>query len=289
MPIPPFSFGIREEIGHCESKLDAWGAWKVRMERVAELARWIIESPRTVIFTGAGVSTESGIPDFRSPGGLWQKYDPDDFTYQRFLSSETARERYWQMSTEAFSTIFQAGPNAAHRVIAELERMGLLDCVITQNIDGLHQLAGSSAERVIELHGTARSVSCLSCRKRWPREEIHQMVLGGVRVPRCDACGGLLKPDTISFGQPMPERETAEAFRRSQEAWLFIVLGSSLVVQPAASMPLLAKEAGARLAIVNRDPTALDGMADLVIRGSCGQVMERVLEQVKSKLPARSP
>jgi NAD-dependent deacetylase len=250
------------------------------MEESFQLARWILESVRTVVFTGAGVSTESGIPDFRSPGGLWERYDPEDFSFQRFLSNRSSRERYWEMSTEAFATISQATPNAAHRSIAKLERMGLIDCVITQNIDGLHQLAGTSPSRVIELHGTCRTVSCLSCRKRWPREEVHQMVLAGVKVPMCDACGGFLKPDTISFGQPMPEKETAEAFRRSQQADLFIVLGSSLVVQPAASLPVVAKEAGARLVIVNRDATVLDRLADLVIRGSCGHVMELVLEEV---------
>lgn len=253
------------------------------MEGERRLAQWMLEAKSTVVFTGAGVSTESGIPDFRSPGGLWQRYDPEDFTYQRFLSSHEARERYWQMSSEAFCTIKDALPNAAHRAIAELERMGLVSWIITQNIDGLHQLAGSSPDRVIEIHGTARSVSCLDCKKRWTREEIHETVLGGVKVPRCDACGGLLKPDTISFGQPMPERQTAEAFRRSQEAGLFIVLGSSLLVQPAASMPVVAKEAGSRLVIVNRDPTPLDPIADMVLRGSCGEIMERVLQEARAR------
>ncbi len=253
------------------------------MVEYADLAAWIIESKRTIIFTGAGISTESGIPDFRSPGGLWEKYDPEDFTFQKFLSSASSREQYWKMSTEAFASISKARPNAAHLAIAELERMGLLDCVITQNIDGLHQLAGSSPTKVIELHGTSRTVSCLSCRKRWARQEIHELVLGGLKVPLCDSCGGFLKPDTISFGQPMPERETAEAFRRSQEAELFLALGSSLLVQPAASMPAVAKENGARLVIVNRGVTPLDRLADLVIRDSCGRVMEEVVKEVRKR------
>lgn len=251
------------------------------MEKLSCLAVWILESKRTVIFTGAGVSTESGIPDFRSPGGLWEKYDPEDFTFQKFLSSSTSREKYWEMSTEAFTSISHAKPNAAHQAIAQLERMGLLDCVITQNIDGLHQLAGSSPSRIIELHGTSRTVSCLSCRKRWARQEIHERILGGLKVPLCDACGGVLKPDTVSFGQPMPESQTAEAFKRSKEADLFAVLGSSLLVQPAASIPVAAKEKGSRLVIVNRDATPLDNLADLIVRGSCGRVMEQVLEKVK--------
>ncbi len=259
------------------------------MEEYLRLVKWLLESRNTVGFTGAGVSTESGIPDFRSPGGLWQRYDPQDFTFQNFLSNVSSRQRYWEMSTEAFTTISQAKPNAAHMALVELEQLGLLDSIITQNIDGLHQLAGSSPSRVIELHGTCRTVSCLSCRKRWPREDIHAMVLGGLKVPLCDSCGGLLKPDTISFGQPMPEKETAEAFRRSQEAELFLVLGSSLLVQPAASMPVVAKEGGARLVIVNRDPTALDSMADLLIRGSCGAVMQEVLKRLKESLRGLEP
>lgn len=253
------------------------------VEGPALVAQWLRESTKTVVFTGAGISTESGIPDFRSPGGLWTKYDPDDFTFQRFLSSEVSRRNYWKMSTEAFSIIAQAKPNDAHLIIAKLEKMGLVHWIITQNIDGLHQLAGTPREKVIELHGTCRTASCLNCRKRWAREKIHQMVLSGIEVPRCDECGGLIKPDTVSFGQAMPEKEMAEAFRLSSECHLFIVMGSSLVVQPAASLPLVAKQAGARLVIINRDPTNLDDMADLVIRGSCGQTMRAVLRELEEE------
>ena len=257
------------------------------MEAPALVAKWLRESTKTVVFTGAGISTESGIPDFRSPGGLWSKYDPEDFTFQKFLSSEISRKNYWKMSTEAFSVIARAKPNEAHLAVAELERMGLVHWVITQNIDGLHQLAGTSRERIIELHGTCRTVSCLQCRKQWAREEVHEMVLGGVEVPKCDECGGILKPDTISFGQAMPERETAEAFRISSECHLFIVMGSSLLVQPAASLPVVAKRAGAKLVIINRDPTYLDSMADLVIRGSCGDTMRAVLREIREGGEAR--
>jgi NAD-dependent deacetylase len=175
------------------------------IETVAEL---IVGSNRIVVFTGAGASTESGIADFRSPGGIWDKYDPEDFYFQRFLTSEEAREKYWAMSAEVYGCLKQAKPNRVHLAIAELEKLDKLECIITQNIDGLHHKAGNSPEKIIELHGTALSVSCLSCGKKYDRDEVQERVRKGVRVPRCDDCGGLLKPDTISFGQAMPERET---------------------------------------------------------------------------------
>jgi len=159
--------------------------------------------------------------------------------------------------------------------------MGKLDCLITQNVDGLHQMAGSSPEKILELHGTTRTVSCLSCKKGYTRDEVQEMIVSGVKVPRCDQCDGILKPDTISFGQAMPERETAEAVRRSEECDLFIVIGSSLVVHPAASMPLVAKEKGAKLVIINRDPTPQDSMADAVVRGSAGAIMSQIIQGVR--------
>jgi NAD-dependent deacetylase len=188
------------------------------------------------------------------------------------------------MATEFYEPIKTAQPNPAHLAIAELERLGKLDRVITQNIDGLHFKAGNSEERVIQLHGTVLFVSCLSCKKKYDRDEIQQRILKGQKAPRCDACGGFLKPATISFGQSMPERETQEAYDRSSTCDLFIVVGSSLVVQPAASMPLVAKRNGARLAIINRDPTPYDGLADVVIRGQAGSVMAAILEYVKKDL-----
>jgi NAD-dependent deacetylase len=249
------------------------------IQKVTDLIR---QSKKVIVFTGAGVSTESGIPDFRSPGGVWQKYNPEDFYYQKFISSEESREKYWQMSWEFYEPLKNAQPNAVHRAVAELEKMGKLDCVITQNIDNLHQRAGCSPQKVIELHGTAVSVSCLSCRKKYPREEIQSWLLRGVKAPRCDACGGILKPDTVSFGQSMPVKETEEAFHRARNCDLFIVIGSSLVVQPAATVPLEAKESGAKLIIINRDPTHHDSYADVVIHGSAGEVMSRVLEYLKT-------
>ena len=218
------------------------------------MAGWILQSNRLVVFTGAGLSTESGIPDFRSPGGVWSRYNPADFDFQNFLSRESSREKYWQMATEMYATIRRpgrtppTGPSMGYR-------LGKLEVVITQNIDGLHERAGQAPDKVIELHGTALHVTCLQCGKRYDRDQIQQRIAGGIKAPVCDDCRGPLKPATISFGQAMPERETREAFTRSAQADLFLVIGSSLVVQPAASLPLAAKRGGARLVIINRDPT----------------------------------
>jgi NAD-dependent deacetylase len=257
-------------------------------EQLKQIAQWITTSTRVVVFSGAGLSTESGIPDFRSPGGVWDRYNPEDFYFQNFLASENSREKYWQMATEMYEPIRKAQPNPAHLAISELEKLGNLDCVITQNIDGLHFKAGNSEEKVIQLHGTAIFVSCLSCKKRYDRDEIQERIKKGLKAPLCDDCGGLLKPATISFGQSMPERETQEDYHRSSTCDLFIVIGSSLVVQPAASMPLVAKRNGARLVIINRDPTPYDDMADIVIHSQAGPTMASILEHVKRVLGVRS-
>jgi NAD-dependent deacetylase len=250
-------------------------------DKLRQIAKGIIASKRVIVFSGAGLSTESGIPDFRSPGGVWDRYDPEDFDFQNFLVSETSREKYWQMATEMYESIKPAQPNLAHLAIAELEKLGKLDCVITQNIDGLHFKAGNSEGKVLQLHGTAIFVSCLSCKKRYDRDEIQERIRKGLKAPRCDDCGGLLKPATISFGQSMPEKETQEAYHRSSLCDLFIVIGSSLVVQPAASMPLVAKRNGAKLVIINRDPTPYDDMADFVLHGQAGPTMAKILEYIK--------
>ena len=250
-------------------------------KQIEQIAQWITESKRTVAFSGAGLSTESGIPDFRSPGGVWDRYNPEDFNFQNFLASEASREKYWQMATEMYEPMKKAQPNLAHLAIAEMEKLGKLDCVITQNIDGLHFKAGNSEEKVIQLHGTAIYVSCLNCGKKYDRDGIQERLRKGLKVPYCDDCHGPLKPATISFGQSMPERETQEAYHRSSLCDLFIVIGSSLVVQPAASMPLVAKRNGAKLVIINRDPTPYDDMADSVIHGQAGPTMASIMEKVK--------
>jgi NAD-dependent deacetylase len=252
-----------------------------RLDALIEEAAQIVASARkVVVFTGAGVSTESGIPDFRSPGGIWTKYQP--IMFQDFMSSEEMRRESWRRGKETYHLFADVEPNPAHYATVELERMGKLDCVITQNIDNLHQRAGSSPELVIELHGTAMYVICMNCGKRWPRAEIQEWLLAGVEIPYCDDCGGIMKSATISFGQAMPERETMEAQVRSQRAEVFIVVGSSLVVYPAAHMPMIAKQAGARLIIINLSETPFDDYADVVIRGKAGEVMRRLVDRVKA-------
>jgi NAD-dependent deacetylase len=253
------------------------------MDPITQVAAWILEAHTLVVFTGAGLSTESGIPDFRSPGGVWERYNPGDFDFQNFLSRESSREKYWQMATEMYASIREARPNSAHRALYELDRLGKLEVVITQNIDGLHERAGHAPDKIIELHGTALQVTCLHCGKRYDRDEIQERVRQGIKAPTCADCRGPLKPATISFGQAMPERETREAFRRSARCDLFLVIGSSLVVQPAASLPLVAKRGGARLVIINRDPTPQDESADLVIHDLAGSILAAIVAAVKRR------
>lgn len=240
----------------------------------------IVKSNKILVFSGAGLSTESGIPDFRSPGGLWSKYNPSDFYFQKIITDVNARKKYWQMSSEMWEQMRGARPNKGHLSIKKLEDMGKLLGIVTQNIDNLHHKAGNTPDKIIEIHGTAVSVSCLSCGKKWPRDTIHERVKAGELDPRCDRCEGILKPDTISFGQAMPQDKMARAFRLAEECDLCLVLGSSLVVYPAADIPFHAARRGARIMIVNRDPTSLDGMAEVVIHESIGQTMESVLEGV---------
>ncbi len=233
---------------------------------------------RILVFTGAGLSTESGIPDFRSPGGIWEKYDPSDFYFQKFIADANARQKYWEMSSEFYVTMKKARPNKAHLAIKALEDAGKLSAIVTQNIDNLHHQAGNDPGNIIEIHGTAFSVSCLNCGKIYGRDEIENRLHTGVKAPSCDECGGILKPATVSFGQSMPEDKMARSFREAEACDLCMVLGSSLVVQPAASVPEHAARSGAPLMIINRDPTPLDGIADLVINMSLTAALEKMVE-----------
>jgi NAD-dependent deacetylase len=237
---------------------------------------------RPVVFTGAGVSTESGIPDFRSPGGVWDRFDPREMTYQNFVGTDWGRRKYWEIGRYSYPVMRKAEPNPAHLALAELHRLGRLDCCITQNVDNLHQRAGLPSEKVIELHGNATRTRCLACDAQYPRDTVQEWLDGGVDVPACPGCGGIVKPYTILFGEPMPAREMEEAERRARGADLFIVVGSSLVVYPAAYMPAHAKDAGAELVIVNLSPTPLDGLADVVIAGRAGEVMDAVMQRMRS-------
>ncbi|MBI2192146.1 MAG: Sir2 family NAD-dependent protein deacetylase [Planctomycetes bacterium] len=241
-----------------------------------ELARVIEAVERIVVFTGAGISTESGIPDFRSPGGVWSRYRP--VLYPEFLASAEARRRYWQYKKEAYRDFDGAVPNGGHLAIAEMERHSKLQVLITQNIDGLHEMAGNSPDRILELHGTERWVNCLQCGDRTPRSEVQARLEAGEDVPPCRKCGGFLKPATISFGQALPEDLLQKAFEESQSCPAFLVIGSSLQVQPAASLPALAKRHGAWLGILNREETPLDPMADWLCRAPAGEVLGQTVK-----------
>ena len=249
-------------------------------DRVAEL---IVNAKRVVVFTGAGVSTESGVPDFRSPGGIWERFDPADFTYQKLISSPESKRKWWQIFRERGLTT-EAEPNQAHLAIAELDKLGKLDCVITQNVDNLHCKAGLAEDKVFELHGNIRWVVCLSCGKRYPSEQIRARLDESEEIPACESCQGILKPDMVLFGEMLPEKVFEEAARRSQKADLFIVIGSTLIVYPAADMPIYALESGAKLVIINLSPTPMDNQATVLIKAKAGEVMSKVIQRVREKV-----
>lgn len=238
---------------------------------IAELARLLLGARNAVAFTGAGISTESGIPDFRSPGGIWTQMAPIDFA--AFLASEEARRETWRRRFAADETLSRARPNRGHRAIAELVRRGRATAVITQNIDGLHQQSGVPAERVVELHGNTTYARCLDCAERYEIEALRLTFERDGEAPVCGSCGGFVKTATISFGQAMPERAMRRAEALSLAADLFLVAGSSLVVYPAAGFPELARRNGATLVIVNREPTGLDAIADLVLHREIGATL----------------
>jgi len=248
-------------------------------EKAADL---ILESRKLVVFTGAGISTESGIPDFRSPGGIWDRFDPDDFTIDKFLSNPESRRKQWYILKEGMLTD-KAMPNPAHHAIAELYRLDKLDCVITQNIDNLHQKAGVPGDRVFELHGNMQWVICLECGRRYPLDEIKTRLDRGEEIPDCEECGGMLKPDIVMFGEQLPVKVLEEASRRAMASDLCIVIGSTLVVYPAALMPVYAVESGAKLVIVNLSSTPMDHQAAVIIRAKAGEAMTIIAQRVKEK------
>jgi NAD-dependent deacetylase len=248
------------------------------MLSVQEFATKIRESDEIVVFTGAGISTESGIPDFRSPGGLWTRYQP--VTFQEYLSSEAARVEAWQRRLENYEAYKNAKPNIGHYFIRSLDQKGKLIGLITQNVDGLHSEAGLAEKKIVELHGTNRRVICLKCDKSFDPDEVIKRLVGDFSSPKCDACSGILKAATISFGQAMPPEAMRQAQEWTERAAVFIVMGSSLQVQPAASFPITAKRNGALLAIINREPTPLDEYADFVHHGAIGEFCGRFGEMI---------
>jgi NAD-dependent deacetylase len=247
-------------------------------QRITLAINLLKEAKKLTVFTGAGISTESGLSDFRSPGGVWDRYRV--VTFQEFLSSHDARVEYWKMKKELFYEMKDAKPNKAHLAIAELQRIGKLDCLITQNIDGLHQQAGNT--NVIELHGTNRKAVCVKCGRFWPIEEIQLILETDSLDPRCDICDGFIKPATISFGQSMPEKEMLRAYECALRCDLLLMIGSSLQVEPAASIPREAKKAGAQLIFINRSETPYDHLATVVFRENAGQVTGEIVDGIKS-------
>jgi NAD-dependent deacetylase len=242
----------------------------------AQLKRLIEAAGNIVIFTGAGISTESGIPDFRSPGGLWTKYAPIDF--RDFMASEDMRRESWRRKFAMDEVMTKAEPNRGHRAVDKLVRLGKCTHVITQNVDGLHQVSGVPEQKIIELHGNSTYATCLECGERYELAEIREIFSTDETLPECHACGGIIKTATISFGQSMPEAEMERAQAATFDADLFIAIGSSLVVYPAAAFPEIAKRNGAKLVILNREETGLDPLADLVVHEEIGDCLGQVLE-----------
>lgn len=241
-----------------------------------ELLRDLIGSARRIVaFTGAGISTESGIPDFRSPGGIWTRYKP--IYFDDFMASDEMRRESWRRKFATDETMLKAEPNAGHRALAKLVEQGRMSAIITQNVDGLHQRSGVPDAKVIELHGNATYASCLDCGHRHELEPIKKAFLGSGKLPLCVKCDGIVKTATISFGQAMPEIPMARAQDQTMSCDLFIVLGSSLVVYPAAGFPRIAKRKGAKLVILNRDPTDQDDDADVVVHAEIGPTMSRAI------------
>ncbi|MGM0644744.1 MAG: SIR2 family NAD-dependent protein deacylase [Thermodesulfobacteriota bacterium] len=243
------------------------------METIEELKKHVENCRYMAAFTGAGISADSGIPTYRGEDGYWSKYDPGKYADVNYFMQDPSY--YWQFFRDVrYPALAAAKPNKAHKALASLEKRGKLKAVITQNIDGLHQVAGT--EEVLELHGNTRKFNCMSCRKVFDLEAAHAL-LGHALPPECDDCGGLIRPQVVFFGESLPQDVLYRAQRESARCDLFLVIGSSLVVHPAASLPLVAAENGARLVIVNKEATPLDQRADLVIRDGAASVLKVLL------------
>jgi len=246
------------------------------MSALQSLKELLAASQRAVVFTGAGISTESGIPDFRSPGGVWSKMKP--IYFQDFVASEAMRQESWRRRFANTDGWNNAKPNRGHLAVANLVARGKVSSVITQNVDNLHQISGVPDEKVIELHGNATYAKCLQCGVRIELAEIENEFVANGSVAGCKRCGGIIKSATISFGQSMPQGQMQRAANETLLCDLFIVLGSSLSVFPAADFPAQAKHNGARLVIVNRDPTEMDDLADLVVHDGIGDTLSAVVD-----------
>ncbi len=246
-------------------------------QQISLVAQKLAAGGRNIVFSGAGISTESGISDFRSKGGIWDRYRPVYF--DEFMSSRQARIEYWRQKSELYPELMNAKPNPAHTSVFQLYQMGLLSAVITQNIDGLHQASGIPENFIVELHGNNRRVRCTGCGGISSLEEAHRRIEAGDPAPEC-SCGGFLKPDTISFGQAMPAEAVARATRLSSDCDVFMVIGSTLLVQPAALMPVYAKQNGAFLVIINLSETPCDAICDVHIQEKAGKTLAEIVAKV---------
>ncbi len=246
---------------------------RIVKDDIARAARTIAESRYVVAFTGAGISAESGLPTYRGEGGMWSRFDPDKFASAEFFAKDPSY--YWRFfKEERYPSLMAARPNPGHEALARLERTGRLRCIITQNIDGLHQMAGS--EHVVELHGNTRTAACTLCSKTYTLEKVAELFRTR-DVPLCLVCGGVLRTLVVLFGEPLPQEALRESFRQASACDAMLCVGSSLAVYPAAGMPQIAAERGAALIIVNPDPTPLDSAARFVLRGKAGEILPRIL------------
>jgi len=250
------------------------GERMINQQLIQRAAQDILRSKKTIAFTGAGISVESGIPDFRSVGGLWERFDPEEFAHIHAFYADPAK--VWLMLKEMFTLVMTAKPNPAHIGLAELEQMGLLSTIITQNVDGLHQAAGS--KNVIEFHGSHRTLSCLKCNTT---HDGTSLTIDDLPA-RCPRCSSLLKPDVVFFGEPIPPKAQSYSFRESNSCSAVLVVGTSAVVYPAASIPIMAKQRGAMVIEINMEPTPLTGqISDYLIQGSAGKIIPAIVEEVK--------
>jgi NAD-dependent deacetylase len=246
------------------------------LDSIDQARKLIKKSKQMAALTGAGISVDSGIPDFRSEGGLWTRYDPNEYaTFESFLRDPT---KFWTMGRELAQLLLKAKPNAAHLVLAKLEKIGKLKGVITQNIDNLHQVAGN--RNVVELHGNYLRAYCMECGEVYVGETIHQRVVDGQIPPLCEKCNGVLKSAAILFGEPLPETAMSQAIDLCRHIDLLLVVGSSLTIYPAAYLPQLAKDSGAKIIIVNLEGGNREHMADIVLRGNASKILPKLIEEI---------
>lgn len=249
------------------------------MDEIAARAVSLIRGASAIVaMTGAGISTESGIPDYRGPGGVWETQVPP--TIGDFLVNPETRRKFWRRRLTDYPALAAREPNAGHRALVELERRGTLLAIVTQNIDGLHQKAGSAGSRVIELHGNAHWLRCVDCGTTFPAAEIQRRLEAGEAEPSCPVCGGILRSGTVLFGDPMPKAALEQAIAAANACDVLLIVGSSLVVNPAARLPVIARRHSASLIVINRTSTPVDTIADVLIRGEAGPTLSEIVARL---------